>query len=530
MSEHEVQNIEKALERNAALYIDHLVAGRGHRSTYGDLLVDVRTAKARLKELGVRAGMRVGILAENEYSWVVADIALISSGCISVAFPVGYFRSADWAELPARFGIQLLLIEDAFESQTQSHWVVPLRALREEVSTEQTWQALSMLQIRECIEPDVFALAFSSGTSGKLKCLKISYSGVNAFLSECMKNIDLTPDDLLLIFVSLSGFSQRELVYAAILYGFNLALVRPPEVFRGLATFEPTLLAAPPVIYDAIENRLKKLKKAGQGVPTALAAEPADNDQNMRELHTRLGLGSRLRLALTCAAPSRLNTLKAFEELRIPLLQCYGLTETGYLTCNWPKAHRVGTVGRELFPGSLHVAEDGELFYFSSNPVALGYYNCEAEEQKKTFCAKDRIATGDLVSVDADGYYRIIGRKKNIIVTQGGVKVQPEELEAKLRTHWAVKSAAVLGGESLPAIQAVVSLGDDDSSAVRREVDDLIRRMNGERPPECGIMRAVYTSEPFTIENGLLNRAEKINRAGVLERFRASLVTEVGGD
>ena len=532
MLEIQVENIADALNRYPTLIIAYYARDRLCSRTYADLLNDVNFAKVRLQGMGIRSGMRIGILADNEYSWVVLDLALISMRCVSVSFPTGHFKFRNLDELATEYGLQFLFAGESYMPKAGPSWIAPMGAVCAQGVEAGTFRARSPIgpAAADTIEEGVFALTFSSGTSGKLKCLKICYAGLNAFLDACADRVALLEGDSLLVFLPLSGFPQRELVYASIINGISFAVCSPFQMFLALSDFKPTILAAPPAVYELVESSLRKyVRNSGECTNDGdfrAMVKRAISSADSPSLRSTLDLGGRLRIAITCAAPSRLSTLTLFNKtLGIPLLQCYGLTETGYLTCNWPDANRIGTVGKELFPGSLKIAADGELLYSPKTPVALGYFGCSSEETRKTFCDDGLIATGDIVEIDSDGYYRIVGRKKNVIVLQTGVKVQPEELEEVLKTNSLIKGAAIFGGGEVSVITAVVSLGDDDSEECRKSIREFVELGNGVRAPECGIGRLVFTSELFTVDNGLLNRAEKLNRTAIYQRFIAPIVS-----
>src|ERR1051326_4759824 len=143
-------------------------------------------------------------------------------------------------------------------------------------------------------------------------------------------------------------------------------------------------------------------------------------------------LGSKMRFMVTGMAGTKRSTLELFQLMHLPLYETYGMTEFGGIALNIPGASKLGSVGR-LLPGvEAELASDGEVIAIRQYRIASTYFECADGEAEGIFIAPDRVATGDIGRFDDDGFLYLIGRKKEMIVTSGGVKIHPEIPEADI--------------------------------------------------------------------------------------------------
>jgi len=497
------------------------------RKSYRELLVDVDAVQERLRACGLQAGMYVGILADNCYEWILHDLALLRMQCVVVAFPPEEFANAPISEIADRYDLQLLLVRKKFLREAEAHdWVGILEG-----------NADQQLRLRKSantlkLEPDICNLVFSSGTSGTLKCLKISKTGTEEWLASCGRKYTFRRDDSLIIVLPLSNYQQRLMVYLAIWHGFDLALADPARFLPALKDLRPTILAGPPAFYELLENRFRNLPQSKQRL--LLAVGGLIRTLTFGRLRQKLlqkwfssfysVFGDRVRIMITGGAPARHSTLNLFAQLGLPLYEVYGLGETGFIAVNLPGANRIGSVGKPLNEGAVIIEDDGEIVVDYKAPLCLGYLWCDAETVSKTFLSSGRIATGDLGKFDSEGYLYITGRKKQVIITAAGYKLQPEQLEREIEKSSEVSRAVVFGGGELPILVALISLGVEDNSQSRQRVDNLIAKLNTKVPTPSQIGRTVFTTTRFTTDNGLLTRNLKIDRQAIYNTFRSSLL------
>jgi long-subunit acyl-CoA synthetase (AMP-forming) len=292
----------------------------------------------------------------------------------------------------------------------------------------------------------------------------------------------------------------------------------------------------PPALFEAIEKRFYARPKH-ERLALVLASRSLRllPSKRLRSLARRrlfrdvdAALGGRVRALLTGSAPSKHSTLAFYRWAGVPLFQAYGLAEVGFIAWNRPGHNRPSSVGRPVFADSVSLAPDGEIIMEVQHPQALGYLGLSLREERQTFLADGRIATGDLGRMDRDGYLYITGRKKDIIITQGGLKIHPQEMELTLASTPGVDRAVVIGGGELPALAVIIALDTNlderEETRIREQTESAVAALNARaRTPASRIERVYLTREPFDVGSGLLTRNLKLDRVAVQRRFEPLL-------
>lgn len=224
-----------------------------------------------------------------------------------------------------------------------------------------------------------------------------------------------------------------------------------------------------------------------------------------------------MRFMITGMAPIRRSTLELFQRMQLPLFETYGLTEFGNIALNLPCACKIGSVGK-LLPGvQVEFAPDGEIIAKREHSIADGYFEGGEDCEEETFLPANRIATGDIGRLDEEGYLYIVGRKKEAIVTAGGVKIHPEVLESEIQACPEVARAVVFQDPVKDILVAVVlprHSGDDVKARIERFTADVCQdRCN------ATIGSVIFTDVIFSRENGFLLPNLKLNRRKIAASF-----------
>jgi long-subunit acyl-CoA synthetase (AMP-forming) len=481
---------------------------------------DVHAAVARLRNWGVRPGMKVGLWGCNCYDWIIYELALIESRALSVAFTDDFAsKSAD--QLIDQYSLSLLLVRDAVHKQGRHANAVAfmdrpdsgIKAIEREVSNRD-WEFQNI------------GMVFSSGSSGKLKGLTLSRQGIEASVDAFTQVVDPRPDDRLLLFLPLSNFQQRLMYYSAFWYGVDLIVTDPNRLFRALKELQPTILIAPPVLYETIETRFSNLPPWKQRVATTLGglARRLPTKSLGRKLAQIVfkevyeGLGGRMRFMVTGMAPIKRSTLKLFESMQLPLFETYGMTEFGGITLNSPGANKIGSVGRPLPGVCVELAADGEVIAVRKYRMASGYFECAEGDAETTFLSEERVATGDVGRFDEDGYLYLIGRKKEMVITGGGTKIHPEIPEAEIDACPDVARSVVFADSESPNLIAVVLPKNPQDPSARSRIQQFVDARN-DRRSSLIVDRIVFTDLAFSRENGFLRPNLKLDRKKIAEHF-----------
>ena len=497
--------------------------GRVVRRDFPAVRKDVEKAIERLKGYGVKAGMRVGIRATNCYPWMVYDIALLELRAVSVAFTEDFFPTpAD--ELQEKYKLALILAYSKDKPAIESK-----KGIVAFIDNDGPEGVKADDSFQHEVDPEFEcpSLIFSSGTSGRIKGLRVSKKGAEATINAFTSRIQPKRDDCLLMFLPISNYQQRMMCYAAMWFGFDLILTDPQRLFRALKELRPTLFVAPPLLYETVEGKLYNLpkwkKRAAdiggkiiEKIPVAELREKA-----ARKLYAEIyeALGGRMRFMLTGMAPIKRSTLQLFARMQLPLFETYGLTECGPVALNVPGQNKIGSVGKPVEPGSVEIAEDGEIIVKKKHPQSIGYFDVPPEDQVATFLDDGRVATGDVGRFDEDGYLYLVGRKKEIIITPGGVKVHPEVLEGDIDASPDVAKSVVFGGAGMQTLVAVVSVRGTLDAELKDRIERHVDTVNAKHPSAIRVGKVVFTDTQFTRENGLLRPNLKLDRKKIQDYF-----------
>jgi len=236
----------------------------------------------------------------------------------------------------------------------------------------------------------------------------------------------------------------------------------------------------------------------------------------------RDALGGRLRLALSGAAPIDGEVLDFFAACGVPIIEGYGMTETSSAhTCNRPDDMRVGTVGPPLDGAEVRIADDGEVLMRGPN-VFVGYL--EDDEATAATLRDGWLHSGDLGTIDEDGFLRITGRKKDLIITSTGKNISPAAIEARVqRSRWVAH--AVVVGDRRPHLVALLSLDPDEveqiDDRIHAELKQAVDAANEGRPSVEQVRAFAVLDHPLSQEEGELTATMKVKRRVVEERYAA---------
>lgn len=552
--------------------------------TVGQFVDEVKQVAKGLMASGVEAGDRVGIMAHTSYEWTLLDFA--SWWCGAVPVPIYETSSEEQVEwIVTDAGISLVVAETPAMAGLARGLRDRAPALREVLVLDDG--AIAELSLRgqgvddDALEArslatkgdDIATIIYTSGTTGRPKGVVLWHRNF-VFLGESgrigMPEVVDRPHSRTLLFMPLAHVFARFIEVLAV--ATNTVLGHAPDVKNLIAdvgTFKPTYLLAVPRVFEKIYNSADA--KAGHGVKlklfrwaaktaitysraleqpggpsAALRAQHALADRLVLGKLTHL-LGGRLEFAVSGGAPLGERLGHFYRGMGVNILEGYGLTETtAPLACNLPARSKIGTVGVALPQTSIRIDDDGQI-HAKGEHVFHGYWN-NPEATAEVLDADGWFATGDLGSIDDDGYLRITGRAKEIIVTAGGKNVAPALLEDRLRGHPIISQVLVVG-DAKPFIGALVTLDPDalptwlanhglppmtveqaaSDERVLAAIDRAVTRANEAVSRAESIRKFVVLTEEFTEANGLLTPTLKIKRQRALERF-AKEIAELYGE
>ncbi|MFT4188157.1 MAG: AMP-dependent synthetase/ligase [Aeromicrobium sp.] len=509
---------------------------------------------------GVEPGDRVAVVSKTRYEWTLLDYAIWWAGAVTVpVYESSSTAQIAWilsdsgavacvAETPAH--IEKVNAASAEAPDLRSVWsldaaaVSALTAVGEEISDEE------LEARRATLTSDTPAtVIYTSGTTGRPKGCVLTHGNFRAELAGALERLPelfKAENASTLLFLPLAHVFARIIQIGCLRSGAVLAHTADvKDLTTHLGEFQPTFVLGVPRVFEKVFNTAStrawadgKGKAFDKAVSTAINVSRAEANGRkpsvaLRAQHKlfdklvyaklRAALGGRVAWAISGGAPLGERLAHFYRGIGITVLEGYGLTETtAALTVNTPQNHRVGTVGQPFPHTEVRVAADGEL-QFRGRQVFTGYWNNEGATAQ-AIDADGWFATGDLGDVDADGYVRITGRKKEILVTAGGKNVAPAVLEDRMRSHPVISQCLVVG-DGKPFIAALVTIdpegwnGPLDSPELRAKVQDAVNEANTLVSQAESIRKFVILDEDWTEENGYLTPSFKVKRTAVVRDF-----------
>lgn len=493
-------NLTDLIRRNAAQHPDVAVMGRKVAGAWADVtatrfLAEVRAAAKGLIASGIRPGDRVGLMSRTRYEWVLLDFAIWSAGAVTV--PVYETSSAEQVQwILGDSGAVAVVVEGDAHAAAVESVRGALPALRnvwriEQGAIEELTAAGAEISDATVDErsatakaDDPATIVYTSGTTGRPKGCVLTH---RAFFAECgnlverLKPLFRTGESSVLLFLPAAHVFGRMVELAAVMAPIKLGCV--PDIKNltdELASFRPTLILGVPRVFEKVYNSARaKAQADGKGkifdkaADTAIAYSraiggPAGVPLGLRIKHKvfdrlvysklRAVLGGRGEYAVSGGAPLGERLGHFFRGIGFTVLEGYGLTESCAATAfnPWDRP-KIGTVGQPL-PGSVvRIADDGEVLLHGEH-VFAGYWNNEAATAEAL--ADGWFHTGDIGTLDEDGYLAITGRKKEILVTAGGKNVAPAVIEDRIRGHALVAECMVVG-DGRPFVGALVTIDEE---------------------------------------------------------------------
>ncbi|VTR97122.1 amp-dependent synthetase and ligase : AMP-dependent synthetase and ligase OS=Pirellula staleyi (strain ATCC 27377 / DSM 6068 / ICPB 4128) GN=Psta_2579 PE=4 SV=1: AMP-binding [Tuwongella immobilis] len=478
-----------------------VVAIRTDRShlTYAQHVDWVGRVAWQLLDAGARPGDRVGLWARNQLGWLPTDLGIAAAGAVSVPLHAE-LPDAMVAEQLRRAGCRLVFVGDderaarlQASSASQNEWQI--------FQIPESFDALPPPFFRDWpprlrSETDLATILFTSGTTGVPKGVMLSHRNVFHNAITTQTEIPWGVAATMLNSLPFSHIYARVSDgYQAIIAGATLLLSESPErIPRLLQEFRPTQVRNVPRFYEKLLHTISH--------PNELPRM----------------LGGRIRTLFVGGAGLPPAVAQVYAAAGLPLLQGYGLTETSPTHCvNRPHANRIGTVGQPLPGYDVQIASDGEVLLRGAN-VMLGYWN---DPQATAEAIRDGwLHTGDLGELDADGFLRISGRKKDLIVFSTGRKVVPETVESRLRAIPGMDQALVFG-EGWPFLIGLLIWPGELSEV---EIGKQVTAALADLPPWEQLAGWVIRREPLSIQAGEVTVSHKPRRGIIFERHETALL------
>lgn len=550
-----VQSLCEAFQRTAARHPDRVAL----RTPGGAVSITWRGYASRVEALatgmaahGVQHGDTVAIMLTNRPEMHLVDVAAMHVGATSFSI-YNTLTTDQIVHVLSNSGARIVVCEQQFADrllpaagQTQVETVVCVDGpLDGTISLEQLESAEAPsfdfdASWRAVRADDVLTLIYTSGTTGAPKGVELTHANMLAELNAGNGDIEITDDDRVVTYLPHAHVADRwGSHYSQIAFGTQLTCVSDTKtILAALTDARPTVFGAVPQIWYKVQTGIEtkvanepspvKKRLAEWAIATSVAAVEAK--QRTGSVPFGLGLKQRLadrlvlskiregigldhvRIAVSGAAAITHETLILMTALGLPICEAWGMSElSGIATINPPNAQRLGTVGTAVGDVELRLADDGELLV-RGGIVMQGYRN-EPGKTAEAIDADGWLQTGDIATIDADGYVTIVDRKKELIINAAGKNMPPTNIESAIRAASPLVGQAVAIGDRRKFNVALIVLEPEAAAtfAAQHQIADASVTALATNPTvHAEIERAVAAA------NGRLARVEQIKKFAIL--------------
>ncbi|WP_300766821.1 long-chain fatty acid--CoA ligase [uncultured Bifidobacterium sp.] len=568
--------LEERVDRDPdGTLVEYSVDGRWSSFTAREFRDKVVALAKGLIVKGISAGDSVAIIAHTSWQWTAVDMAIMSIGALTI--PIYETNSPAQVRMIVNDSRVVMAFAEDESQRSKIEQVAADCPTLGEVFVFDNDAIETIIEFGRGLDDKVFwdreeavrgddlaTIVYTSGSTGTPKGIELShsnfvfivYSGI-----ESMPDIAMKPDRRLLLFLPLAHVFARYMQFFSFAGNITLGLsCNLSTILSDFHEFKPTFILAVPRIFEKIYNAASQ--KAGSGVTGRIFANSAQVAREWSKaqqsghpiplaLRLRRGFykkivyssimdvfGGSVEYAVSGGAPMDASIAHFFNGVGLPLLEGYGMTETcAPSSVNPTTGYRIGTIGLPLEGVTIGVDDDSELC-IKSRAVCVGYHN--HPETTATQIVDGWLHTGDLGSIDDDGFVRITGRKKDLIITAGGKNVSPGQMEASVMTSPVVDQCVVIG-DRRPFIAALITLDLNDTNQwltvhgvpkvktleeasknpiIRTEVERAVSKANELVSRAESIRKFEIIPERFTQDNGMLTPSLKAKRQVITEHYR----------
>ncbi len=548
------------------------VDGRWAPVTAKEFATEVASIAAGLAAAGVQAGDRVGLMSKTRYEWTLCDYAIWTAGAVTV--PIYETSSAEQVQWNlGDSGATACIVESAAHQATldevrdqlpdlRGAWQIDAGGLEELAASGRDVPESELEERRATLSVHSLAtIIYTSGTTGRPKGCELTHGnllGTGRSASLVLPEL-FNEDGSTLLFLPLAHVFARLIQTACVESGARMGHTADIKaLLPDFATFQPTFILSVPRVFEKVYNTAKQkahgdgkgkvfdraesvaiayseaLDKGGASLPLKLQHGLFDK---LVYSKLRAAMGGKVAWAVSGGAPLGARLGHFYRGIGITILEGWGLTETTAAgTVNTPANIRIGTVGRPSPGVTIKIADDGEILMSGENVYQGYWHNSDATGET---VVDGWFHTGDIGELDAQGYLRITGRKKELIVTAGGKNVAPAVLEDRLRAHPLVSQCMVVGDQK-PFIACLVTLdqealpgwlkskGKPESSDVaalaqdpdvQAEIQSAVDSANKAVSKAEAIRKFQVLPEDWTEEGGQMTPSLKLKRSVVMKQY-----------
>ena len=520
-----------AAERPDEVYLKQIINRQFVEFTYAEVAAQALRLVSALRNLGVQPGDKVALVSKNCAEWFICDLAMMLGDYVSV--PIFPTAGADTIEYCVTHSESKALIGGKLDDPAATQQVIDSMPDLISIALPYDTAPKCQYQFTEIIadvEPSaerpqhhddkLMSLVYTSGTSGLPKGAMLTYGAFSWSVQQLINHIGIQENDRLFSYLPLAHITERVYIFgSSIMGGVTTAFPESLDTFiEDVKMHRPTLFISVPRLWTLFQQRIQD--KLPQKKLNILLKIPFVNSLIKKKLADGLGL-DQARVLGCGSAPVSPALLEWYRSVGLNITEAWGMTESfAYSTLNYPfRADKIGSVGN-AGPGiELKIADDDEIMVRGKG-LFSGYYKNDIATQE-SFDSEGWLHTGDIGSIDADGYLTIQGRKKDTFKTAKGKFVAPVPIEKKLFEYSHVEMMCLIGlGLPAPILLVVPhDFPNFDKERYARTTRKVVARMNQELESHEQIKGVLMIQDPWSIENGILTPTLKIKRHVLEQKY-----------
>lgn len=512
-----------------AVYLRQPLNGVYQESTWAEVAQKSRNIAYQLQKQGVSPGDKVAIWSKNCAEWIIADLAIMMAGAVSVPLYPGQSKDnvhyvLEHSEAKVMFVGKHDVDQDVIESIPSAFPVIGFSYYSG--PTHYDWNQLVSIkaptdyQIQQPDLNDIMTIVYTSGTTGKPKGAIHTFKSFAFSANNGVEQINTGTEDRALSFLPLAHVAERMIVEGQSFYAwFSISFVESLETFNAnLASVKPTLFFAVPRLWAKFQEAILN-KIGGQKKLDRLLSIPVVGKLLARKIRIGLGLND-AHICASGASPIPRSLIDWFDRIGIEIVEGYGMTENlCYGTFNQSGSRLIGSVGKPFYQNEVKISEQGEIL-FKSQALMQGYYK---DPEKTAEALVDGFYhTGDKGHIDDNGYLHITGRVKELFKTSKGKYIAPAPIEGLLTSHVFIDQACVMGnGRSQPL--AVIELSDtarqQEPAKIQAEIEAHLATVNRGLEHHERLDCIVISQATWSVNSGFITPTLKIRRETVEDRY-----------
>jgi len=503
-------------------------AGKYDTYTWAEVGRQVRAIATSLKNMGLPKGSRIGLVSKNCAHWIMADLAIMISGHVSVPiYPNVSARALNY--VLTHSGAEVLFVGKLDDWGSMKDGLVEgvrcIKFPKYPSGPYEDWDDIVAANEGVKGKPgrdldELMTIIYTSGTTGVPKGVMHNFRSFSFAATNGLKMIDPGADGRLFSYLPLSHIAERLVIEAACLYlGIPVYFAESLDTFpQNLQTASPTIFLGVPRIWAKFREKI--LDKLPQNRLNILFAIPFLAGFIKKKIRTQLGLNNVVH-ALTGAAPTPPSLIKWYEKLGIKIQEVYGMTENSAYSHYTRKDNiKIGYTGQPMPHVDVKISDVGEILV-KSEANMVGYY--KMPEKTAASFEDGYLKTGDKGQVDSEGFLKITGRVKDIFKTAKGKYIAPNPIELSIAKDQYVGQVCVVGRGLVQPIALIVLAEGVDRDAERDDISEslteTITDLNKKLAKHEKLKAAVVVKGDWTPENELVTPTLKIKRSAIDAKY-----------